>query len=287
MNRESAKLLWCAIQIGDIQNFSIETTDNIDSLRKFHNFIKTQIIDNAVKETNGKTLLDIAVGRGGDLFKWQKSKLKTVVGFDPHKDSITEARKRLSEQLKKGTRLPFTKFFQLDALDRNIISKLIDNEKNIKNVEQYDIISCQFAFHYFTNSQSDMNNVLRLISYKLRPGGFFIGTASDGDIIKNILTKGDVMTKLLQLKRVDKTKYTFNIASNSGTQTYFDVQGISLESFLHKNKLIETAKDYGLEVVNIKSFFNWYMEYNGTITLQEALISFLNFSFIFQKIDQV
>ena len=66
MNHESAKLLWCAIQLGDVQNFSIETTDNIDSMRKFHNFIKSTMIENAVKETNGKTLLDIAVGRGGD-----------------------------------------------------------------------------------------------------------------------------------------------------------------------------------------------------------------------------
>ena len=47
---------------------------DIDNLRKFHNWIKLQIITDAKLKTQGKSLLDVAVGRGGDIFKWVKNK---------------------------------------------------------------------------------------------------------------------------------------------------------------------------------------------------------------------
>ena len=59
------------------------------SMRDFHNWVKLVLITNIAdfyyrSSKNPKTsLLDIAVGRGGDLSKWEKAELSYVFGFDP------------------------------------------------------------------------------------------------------------------------------------------------------------------------------------------------------------
>ena len=65
-------------------------TESLEGLRKFHNWIKSQLIFEAQRKTKGDCLLDIAVGRGGDIMKWNKAKLKYVTGFDIDSKSIYE-----------------------------------------------------------------------------------------------------------------------------------------------------------------------------------------------------
>ena len=254
---------------------------SIDNLRQFHNFIKGVLIEQSIK-TGGTTLLDIAVGRGGDLLKWQRNKFKVVVGFDPHNESISEAKRRLSSQLSQKKKCPYTKYFMLDMLDPNVLHKLNSLEINIKGIEShtYDVVSCQFAFHYFFKQ---MDHVLQFISTKLNNGGIFIGTAADGDRIYELLQESDhFSTNLLQLNKVNDEKYTFNVTTTS-TNTYFDVKGISEEFFLFKDKFINTAKLYNLQPLEIKSFKEWYQSYSHEMTDEECSVSFLNFSFSFIK----
>ena len=154
------------IQLGNIHNFTINTNNSIEDMKKFHNWIKLNLIKKTSTLCETISLLDIAVGRGGDLFKWKNFKL--VVGFDNDYLSLTGsiqkgdnfdgAIARLKEQLNKKTKLPFTKFFCLNVLDREIDSKLESLEnKFIKNhTNKYNVVSCQFAFHYFVKTQEDL-----------------------------------------------------------------------------------------------------------------------------------
>ena len=62
-------------------------------MRDFHNWIKLVLITNIANyfysHSNQKvSLLDIAVGRGGDLSKWKKAQISYVFGFDPSDKSI-------------------------------------------------------------------------------------------------------------------------------------------------------------------------------------------------------
>lgn len=255
---------------------------SIENLRQFHNFIKTSLIEIS-KKNGGTTLLDIAVGRGGDLFKWQHNNFTVVVGFDPHKESIDEARRRLNAQLKHKKKYPYTKYFTLDMLDPSLLQKINSLEINIKGVEShtYDVVSCQFAFHYFAKQ---MDQVLQFISVKLNNGGIFIGTATDGDKVHELLIETDnICTNLLQINKINDEKYTFNITSDS-INTYFDVKGVSEEFFLFKEKFINTAKSYDLHLLEVKSFKEWYNGYDRQMTESECMVSFLNFSFSFIKI---
>ena len=57
------------------------------ALRDFHNlYVKKTLINNVSRKND--SLIDYAVGKGGDLSKWVNSKLKFVLGIDLSKDNI-------------------------------------------------------------------------------------------------------------------------------------------------------------------------------------------------------
>lgn len=64
----------------------MEITNNFTNMRKFHNWIKRKMYN---KYTRGiSNLLELAVGKSGDLDKWYKNKITNVVGYDIDQDSI-------------------------------------------------------------------------------------------------------------------------------------------------------------------------------------------------------
>lgn len=157
----------------------------------------------------------------------------------------------------------------------------------------YDVISCQFALHYFCEDDIKLDNTLKLISSKLKNNGLFIGTATDGNLIKNILDNGNVNIPLLTLVENTKNNYLFfintNNVTNIKTKNYFEVQGVSSEFYLFKEKLTNLALKHNLKLIKYTSFYDWYQTYKNEtsfeLTLYEMVISFLNFSFTFQKLE--
>lgn len=277
------KLIHCILLNGKI--LILDKDNTISNLRIYHNKIKDFMIKYAVSniQSSNISLLDIAVGRGGDIMKWTNSGIKYIVGIDNHRDSIKEAINRLVNlrKSKKNLKLPFCKFNNLSAIDSNVLQKLNDIDDNKK----YDLVSCQFAFHYFTQNDTTYDIVLNLISQKLKKNGLFIGTATDGDLIEGILKNGNFYSNLFQLEYINNNTYTFNISEYDSlkTENYFKLQGVSNEFFLKKQELINKCKKYSLELIDIKNFSEYYSsEYN--LTISEMSISFLNFSFIFKKI---
>jgi mRNA (guanine-N7-)-methyltransferase len=299
---EIDKFINCIIILGKIKNFIIQNNvTNIENLRKFHNFIKFNIINESCKRTSAKNLLDIACGRGGDLQKWlSNNNLQYILAFDSHKDSIFSSIKNGDNfdgaiarflNIKKNykSKIPYIVFKNLNILDNDIYEKLNQIDTNKK----YDIISCQFAMHYFSRNDNLLNQILNMISLKLKKGGLFIGTATDGDLIYNILNNGNVNIPLLTLIKKDFNNYLFYIQTEKSKtlsrQNYFELQGVSSEFYLFKDKLKNLCSQNNLELVEYKSFYEWYQIYKKTktfhdLSIYEMIISFLNFSFIFKKI---
>jgi len=301
------KFITCIIKLGKIHNFIIKNlqSNNIDNMRKFHNFIKLKLIVNACLETNAINLLDIACGRGGDLQKWlnKQLKLKYILAVDNHKESIYSSLRKgdrfdgaiarfLNFKKNYKGKLPFINFKYADILDPNIIQQL----NSFDSGKLYNVISCQFALHYFCENDNKLNDTLEIISSKLTKNGLFIGTATDGDLIKNILDNGNVSIPLLTLVHKHINNYLFFINTNEETkiktQNYFEVQGVSSEYYLFKEKLSNLALKHNLKLINYISFYDWYQIYKSEnlenksidLTPYEMVISFLNFSFTFQKI---
>ena len=189
------------------------------ALRDFHNlYVKTLLIKNISKA--GDTLIDLAVGKAGDLPKWIKAKLKFVFGVDISRDNIQNqldgACKRYLNYRQKTRDMPSALFVNGDS-SKNIrsaeafttekdkqITKAVfgqgpKNENDLGRgvykeygigLEGFDVCSIQFAIHYMFKNQETLHSFLRNVSETTKLGGYFVGTSYDGrlmfDKLKNI-----------------------------------------------------------------------------------------------------
>ena len=125
-----------------------------------------------------------------------------------------------------------------------------------------------------------------MISKKLKSKGIFIGTATDGDLIKqNLKNTPDITKSAINLKYISVDMYEFSLNSEkTSRETYFEYRGVSREYYLSKAFLIEKCKEFNMYPVSILSFREWNSAYTGMrLSKEEMACSFLNFSFVFQK----
>jgi hypothetical protein len=189
------------------------------ALRDFHNlYVKTLLLKNISRPDD--ILIDLAVGKAGDLPKWIKAKLKFVFGIDIARDNIQNqldgACKRYLNYRQKTRDMPSSLFVNGDS-SKNIrsgeafstekdkqITKAVfgqgpKNENDLGRgvykeygigLEGFDVCSIQFAIHYMFKDQVTLHSFLRNVSETTRLGGYFVGTSYDGKImfdkLKNI-----------------------------------------------------------------------------------------------------
>ena len=192
-----------------------QNTSHTNGLRNFHNlYVKMKLIETVSNPNND--LIDLAVGKAGDLSKWIKCKLHGVLGIDISKDNIHNAKdgacSRYIQLVNKNKKeeLPISMFIQGDT------SKLIENGDFDPNHQQewsshgivkvlmgsnttgseqmplflkkhyglfkdkFDICSIQFALHYMFENKSTLHAFLTNVSKYTKKGGYFIGTCYDG-----------------------------------------------------------------------------------------------------------
>ena len=199
--------------------YNVKAGDSLTrGLRDFHNkFVKKTLI---MKTTSpGNTLIDLAVGKGGDMTKWIAAKLKFVFGIDISRDNIQNrldgACARYLNFKKKFTKMPSALFVTGNSAVniRNTDAIYTDKGKQITNAVfgkgakdvkdlgkgvhrvygvgegGFDVCSIQFAIHYMFESAETLQNFLRNVSETTRKGGFFIGTSYDGRSIFKMLSR--------------------------------------------------------------------------------------------------
>lgn len=150
------------------------------NLRSFHNNIKRQMYKKYTKGINN--LLELAVGKGGDLAKINQNNVRHTIGYDINNDSIEEAKRRLIET--------FPPYFQ-----ESVELYTLDLSKNVlpEPQEKVDIVSSMFAFHYFFENRSAFETVLQSILNNIKPGGYFIGAFFDGKSVLDKIHSKDLM----------------------------------------------------------------------------------------------
>ena len=178
-------------------------------LRDFHNlFVKRALIGGASKR--GNTLIDFAVGKGGDLPKWIHSNLSFVFGIDISKDNIQNqldgACARYLDYCKRFSIMPAALFVQGNSAlniksgagisgekykqitravfgdgpkDKALLGEGVYREYG-KAENGFNVSSCQFAIHYMFETRANVCNFLRNVCECTEVGGYFIGTTYDG-----------------------------------------------------------------------------------------------------------
>ena len=177
-------------------------------LQRFHNAIKRHVLlepafREVVRNLGAQAevrLLDIACGKGGDLPKW-KSIAETikethtlrVVATDIATDNLENqndgACVRYSKMQEAGGVVPTVAFFQADAR-KNIQAHILEDAmqtipKDFQDLMTnkapvFDVISLQFALHYFWESNHTLDELIDNIVRHLKPGGYFVGSCFDG-----------------------------------------------------------------------------------------------------------
>ena len=258
----------------------------VSNLRNFHNFIKRTLIEHICKvywahnQKENISLLDIAIGRGGDIFKFSEAGISNVFGFDKSESSINSINpfdQGAKERYSKSNLNINIEFMVGDATQPSIeliknIGIFMDkngliNKKNPEN-SGFQIMSCQFAMHYFFQSEIALRNVLGMFSRFLKKGGFFIGTTVDGKNITNLLKKdksfnSDLLT-ITKKYRADVPKkpfenaYTFKLNDTVDKGNYFNTMGESIEYLVNLETLKKIASEYKL----IPVYFNLFQPFN-------------------------
>ena len=177
------------------------------NMQVYHNkFIKGELllgmVTSLLKENSNQniSLLDMGCGKGGDLHKWKLYDIDNVLGIDVVPDNILNDTngaqlrylnlKYQSEQLTEKT--PIVNFLIGDC-SKNLRDYSAFNDHKTKASEilpiisKFDIISSQFAFHYFFKNQNSFDNIIKNLNENLADGGYFIGTCFDGKNIVNLL----------------------------------------------------------------------------------------------------
>ena len=141
-------------------------------LRCLNNWVKSSLIGGYVKE--GDAVLDFACGKGGDLTKYRKARVGSYVGVDIALESV----RRDATQRYNGGSYPFPATFiagdcfEVDLCDEGALAQ-----------KGFDVISCQFAIHYSWSTERRARCAFRNVARLLRPGGHFIGTTVDANVL--------------------------------------------------------------------------------------------------------
>ncbi|XP_074560096.1 mRNA cap guanine-N(7) methyltransferase 1 [Curcuma longa] len=155
-------------------------------LKKLNNWIKSVLIQLYARSKDA--VLDIACGKGGDLIKWDKAKIGYYVGVDIAEGSIKDCRTRYngdSEQQQRRKKFGFpARLICADFYE-------VPLDKYLQDDAPFDICSCQFALHYSWSTEVRARQALANVSALLRPGGIFIGTMPDANVIIKRLREAD------------------------------------------------------------------------------------------------
>ncbi|KCV73349.1 hypothetical protein H696_00888 [Fonticula alba] len=254
------------------ERFEDRQQSKILPLRSLNNFIKSLLISEFLPAP-GARVLDLCCGKGGDIPKFHAASIRYLFGVDIAAGAVDEARRRAG--IRRGWRsqprgpaspaspdppAPFehefhvVDLFNVDLVDTGLLKA--DNPNHY-----FDLVNCQFALHYAWESETKARQMLKNVSQRLKPGGYFVGTIPNADwIVKNARQKGtakignDIFSITL-----DDPEHFGPFASR---YVYFleDAVDNVPEFLIPINVLQALAFEYGLELVLFRNFHEYFYE---------------------------
>ena len=274
----------------------------------FHNDIKSLLI----LSNKSTSVLDLACGKGGDLNKYMNNNFTRIFGMDSSRDNIENpvdgAYARLNSRLhgKKSAlkcvflTMDLSKKINIKSIedkdDRQVAEVIYGNlkDQNLKKYEnlakeKFELVSCQFAIHYFFESEIKLDAFLYNVDMNIKDGAIFIGTCLDGKLIKKLLQNTSVISGEVN-KRVlwnIKKLYTKDIGVTYGEEieVFMESIGRVMKEYLVNIDILEKKlKALGYEKIDNKNFKEFYNQetYPG-LDEQQQKYSFLNMTFAFRK----
>lgn len=241
-----------------------------NNMKKYHNYIKRKLIIDYAK--NEETLIDLCCGKGGDMHKWFNAKIKKIIGYDINKEYIEEAELRYNNFKQKNN-------------ETKITYKNIDLRKHIIPTEDraVDVITCNFAFHYFFKNEDTFNNFLKSVTNNLKNNGYFIGAIFDGATVLSKLNNEKVYI-YKDFFKIDNLNIKNTLFGNK-IKVYLKnsiIDNISTEYIIRFGLFTAEMEKNGFILIDSKVFSELVDEYKGNLDDYEKEFSFLNRYFVFK-----
>lgn len=288
---------------------ALESRDRaMKDVQEFHSLMKKALYQRYVKK--GMTLLELAVGRGGDMHKWRLVHPSKVVGIDLAETNLSAPRQGACVRYLKTQRespkevLPPVLFIPADMTqslatqDHRYLRLLFGKEspstpylEKFAGLQTFDAISCQFAIHYACGSEETFRTFVGNLTAHGK--GVFFGTCMDGQEVYKLLlgTTGHIF-------RSDKTVWgeiKKDYAEGEGWTEDFGRQiTVKLESFERPvqeylvpwGKVVDILKENGYELIQTTLFGEAYgNQTRFTFEREHQAFSFLHRSFAFKRVE--
>jgi hypothetical protein len=276
-----------------------------EPFKKFGNFVKRYIIERALTGYIKPKVLDLGVGKLGDLDKYARAGVRTLIGIDINEDNINNVKDGASTRimnLSKNTP-EIAKLADKTMLLVGNSTKNIANGETVRDdinryyidilygrakgntpklrkmegvgIDKFDMVCCMYAIHYMMNSEYDLDNFLRNVSENLLDQGYFIGTCLNSDAILDEMggrseIKGviDGKTVFLIKKKSDDPKDYKTITVGNKINVFFETFGGAYDENLVSIKYLkERAKIHSLKLVDYKSYLE---EPGNLLSMYEA-----------------
>jgi hypothetical protein len=263
------------------------------SLRDFHNlFVKKNLI--MAVANRGDILIDYAVGKGGDISKWQYANLEFVFGIDISRDNIynnkdgvcvryLKAKKKYPRifnalfihgdsglNIRSGEAFMTEKDKQIEKAvfgngpkDATLLGKGVYKNYGIAS-NGFNISSCQFALHYFFESKNTLHSFLRNIAECTRINGYFIGTCYDGKTLFNLLKGKEKGESVLITKGGNKLCEITKMYDKTGFPE--DEECLGFPIYDYQQSINNVLKEY---LVNFDYFIRVMEDYGFVLATRE------------------
>lgn len=264
--------------------FQVNESELHKASRNFNSYVKTKIFEQ-FKGTDW--VMDMASGKGQDLFRYAKCDMHNLLFLEIDNIALMELISRKHEFANSR-----------DGAQMHIITQQMDLTANYKeNIEKigklpvtvngFDLIVCNFAFHYFLKTQANLVNVLRFISHYLKAGGRFIFTAFDGGDIVELLDGESEWNSSTPNKFSIKKAYKndmlepigqkINVLLPFSNDTYYD------EYLVNISHIELEAKKFNLSLEIDQSFSEFLDGYKGNMDNDDKTYTGLYHYYCFYK----
>ena len=219
---------------------------------------KIELLNQTIQEfRHPVNVLDLGGGQGQDLWTYAKNNVEKLMMIDMDATALQESISRKKE-LMKTTNPRNSKFsIEMACMDLNQDASLTIEEIKTKYsfpVKGYDIVSCQFAMHYFGKSKKTLENIFKVIGELLAPGGVFVMTSFEKQAIDNILERNG--GKEWKFEENGETKYHIVRKKKNQIKVLltFSKNEMYEEYVLDKDEMCKIAKKCSFKEISVSSF---------------------------------
>lgn len=209
-------------------------------INRYHNRLKRRLIDASGAE--GRSMLTIGAGRGGDINKWKEAGFKTIYAVEPNEENREEMMRRLDEpevpipylligddgRPPKGRRRRESEEMTVHILpfkgqDVDLIRNYI---KRVEGAEEVDVLSYMLSLTFLFKSEEDSDSIRNLLELVKR-GGHFIALTLDGDEVLDFFDDKKNYTMDGEDKKAWFTQFTMKLVPDEdtydGEHIYIDI----------------------------------------------------------------